>query len=231
MHDAFADRLSDYLDDEDLDASERAEIARHVRECGDCRRALADLREVAARARALPDTAPDADLWPGVEARISPDRLLPFRTRLPRRFSFTLPQLVAAALALMVLSGGMVWLARIGGSRADFVPLLGAPAPNQAVPAPAGSIEVRPANFADAQYDAAVADLEHALEAGRGRLDPETVRVLEANLQAIDRAIEQSRRALSDDPANLYLNTHLARYRQHKLALLRRATALAANES
>jgi hypothetical protein len=53
------------------------------------------------------------------------------------------------------------------------------------------------------------------------------VRVLEDNLGAIDRAIEQSRQALGADPANLFLNTHLAAARQRKLALLRSATALA----
>jgi hypothetical protein len=51
--------------------------------------------------------------------------------------------------------------------------------------------------------------------------------VLEENLAAIDRAIDQSRRALAADPANVYLNTHLASARQQKIALLRRASALA----
>ncbi|HEY7058332.1 MAG TPA: hypothetical protein VH458_17495, partial [Vicinamibacterales bacterium] len=58
------------------------------------------------------------------------------------------------------------------------------------------------------------------------QLDPETVRILEANLQAIDQAIDQSRRALEADPANIYLYNHLAEARQRKLALLRRASAL-----
>jgi hypothetical protein len=54
------------------------------------------------------------------------------------------------------------------------------------------------------------------------------VRVLEANLSAIDAAIADSRRALASDPANVYLHTHLAAARQRKLALLRQMAALAA---
>lgn len=232
MQDAFADRLSDYVDDEDLDPSERAAIDRHLVGCAACRLALDELRDVASRARTLVDTAPEADLWPGVVSRLSRvERVLPFPSRPPRQYSFTLSQLVAAGLALMVLSGGLVWIARIGGSRTDIVPLAGAPQTTVTGQASTASLQITPANFADAQYDQAVADLERALGLGRGRLDPETVRVLEANLEAIDRAIEQSRRALAEDPANTFLNTHLARYRQRKLALLRRATALAANES
>ncbi len=139
-----------------------------------------------------------------------------------RRFSFTLPQLAAAGIALMVLSGGLVWMARSGDPRADFDPI------SAHVDAPEGDAPaVRPANFADEHYDEAIADLEQTLEAGRKALDPETIRVLEENLAAIDRAIDQSRRALSADPANVYLNTHLASARQRKLALLRRASALA----
>ena len=53
-----------------------------------------------------------------------------------------------------------------------------------------------------------------------------TVKILESNLAAIDKAIDQSRQALAADPANVYLNNHLADARQRKLALLRRATAI-----
>ena len=57
-------------------------------------------------------------------------------------------------------------------------------------------------------------------------LDPQTVMVIERNLQAIDDAISDSRAALDADPANTYLNSHLADARRRKLDLLRRATFL-----
>ena len=83
-----------------------------------------------------------------------------------------------------------------------------------------------PVVMADAQYDAAVADLEGALKQGRGRLDAATIAIVEHNLEIIDRAIDQAREALAADPANTYLSGHLVEARRRKLDLLRRAAAL-----
>jgi hypothetical protein len=214
MHDEWNDRLSEYIDGE-LEPSERRALEAHLAGCAECRTDLATLRAVVTRAGSLTDAPPASDLWPGVAARIDP-RPARRTTLVTRRFAFTLPQLVAASLALIVASGGMVWLARMGGPVTDFPPVLG---------------EVRPANFGDAAFDEAVADLQQTLDAGRGRLDPETIRVLETNLEAIDRAIAQCRQALDADPSSVYLNTYLAETRRRKLELLRRATALVDSRS
>jgi hypothetical protein len=224
--DAFTDRLSDYIDDE-ITATERGAIDTHLATCADCSAIVQELRSVAERAASLADVPPRRDLWPGVAARLSPparpSAMWLFRRLVSaRRFSFTLPQLAAASLAIMLLSGGVVWMARSGDPRADFPPVSADERPR------AGRTgTVAPAGFADSQYDDAIADLEQTLEAGRTTLDSTTVQVLEENLAAIDRAIDQSRRALAADPANLYLNRHLADARQRKLSLLRRASALA----
>ena len=230
MTDIFADRLSDYLDDEDLARGEREQIAAHLAECGPCRALLEDLQVVRTRAAALPASAPAADLWPGIAARLEAPAdpgVTAFRSSPgPRRFSFTLPQLVAAGLALMVLSGGTVWLARHGGSRTDFEPISAA---GNAGPRSQGPSS--PAGFASGIYDQPIADLEQAMKAGRPRLDPATVRVLERNLDAIDAAIDECERALAGDPSNMYLNLHLVNAKKRKLMLLRRATALADSRS
>jgi len=152
------------------------------------------------------------DIEPRLEARAA---VVPFDSARHRRFSFTLPQLVAAGLALMVMSGGGVWVLNHGGRATSLPPLAANTEPS-----------VVPASLADPHYDEAIADLQQALQAGRSQLDPGTIKVLETNLDAIDTAIEQSQRALAQDPANVYLNTHLADARQRKLALLRRAAAL-----
>jgi tetratricopeptide (TPR) repeat protein len=233
--DDFTDRLSDYLDDEDVSPAERRSIEAHLATCAGCRTTLAELRAVAMRAGSLPNTGPTADLWPGVMSRLDLSKARSnvrlFARAAAHRFSFTLPQLVAASLALMVLSGGLVWVSRLGLPQTSLPPSEAAKFPTEAIKQPpdeAPFVErVTPANFADSQYDQAIADLEKALADGRGRLDPETVRILEANLTAIDLAIEQSRKALRVDPSNVYLNNHFAESRQRKLALLRRASALA----
>jgi anti-sigma factor RsiW len=219
-HQHIVERLSDYIDGE-LDSRAAAEVEQHLAECGECRTVAAELRAVVAQASALVDTPPEQDLWNGVAARIdsrSP-AVVSFRDRARRRFSFTLPQLAAASVALMVLSGGMVWVARSGDPRADFPVAMGA---DRDLPA------VAPVRLSEGHYEGAIEDLEEILERGRAQLDVETVRILEQNLTAIDGAIEECRRALEKDPANAYLNNHLAAARQRKLALLRRATALTA---
>lgn len=215
MTDTWTDRLSEYLDGE-LAPDERAALDAHLAACGDCAATLAELRAVVDRAGALVPRAPDADLWPGVAKRIdAPPAVVPFLTRTRRRVSFTVPQLVAAGLALMVMSGGGVWVLNHGGRATDLPPVETAPQNG-----------VVPASFGDPRYDEAIADLQQTLQDGRGQLDPQTVQVLEANLGAIDKAIEQCREALAADPGNLYLHNHLADARQRKLALLRRAAAL-----
>jgi hypothetical protein len=166
----------------------------------------------------LSDVRPGRDLWTGIEARIAP------RVAARRSVTFTLPQLALAATLLIAVSGSVSWLALQPRSTA------GAPleAPIQAVAEPAAAIrtDVERASFADAQYDAAVADLERILREQSERLDPQTVMVIERSLQAIDEAIQQSRAALDADPANTYLNSHLADARRRKLDLLRRAAGL-----
>ncbi len=182
-------------------------------------------------------------------------RVTPFVRRDARRVAFTLPQLAAAAALLMAVSGAAAWqmAARTGrreglrygsaGTAANGPSSVAADgSPNAARPFRAADADgasrapstgaadfARAENIsmADAQYDAAVADLEKALKAGRGRLDASTIAIVEHNLQIIDRAIDQAREALAGDPANSYLSGHLVDARRRKLDLLRRATALA----
>jgi len=228
-HDAVIDRLSEYLDGEDMSTADRAAVDAHLAVCSECRTTLDELRAVASLARQLPDSGPSTELWPGVIDRIeTTSRIVSFAPAPRRRFTFTLPQLVAASLALMVLSGSMVWIARSDNPSARFPPVVALVAPgNDVTETPVFA----PASFVDMYYDQAVADLEKTLADGRNRLDPETVRIIKENLLSIDQAIEQSKKALRADPANVYLNTHFAAYRNRKLALLRRATALAAHDN
>ena len=164
------------------------------------------------------EETPARDLWPGVMARLGTAAMSPRR----RQIAFTLPQLAMAASLLIAVASGLTWLA----ARPD------APARQDTVVAqgePNGVVEgdVQNANFADAQFNAAVTDLERILLDERDRLDPRTVLVIERNLKTIDDAIQEARMALNDDPANTYLNSHLADARRRKLELLRHATTLA----
>ena len=234
VHQEWTDLLSDYLDGE-LPADEHQAVEAHLRSCAPCAAVRHDLKQIVARAAALDARPPQADLWAGIADRLDPGA---------RRVAFTLPQLAAAAAVLMAISGGIAWQAatRTGRpeglhdsteaasatgntSRPDLQVRPDAPA--AAGTGAADFARVETVSMADAQYDAAVADLEKALKAGRGRLDASTVAVVEHNLQIIDQAINQAREALAGDPANSYLSSHLVEARRRKLDLLRRATALA----
>ena len=65
------------------------------------------------RARALDDRAPSADLWPAIAAMVGPDGGAVVPIRSARRFSFSVPQLAAAAVLLVAGSGGAAWLLRV----------------------------------------------------------------------------------------------------------------------
>jgi hypothetical protein len=176
------------------------------------------------------DEQPSRDLWAGVAARIGvPPGVREREVRRTTTFTFTLSQLAVAASLLIAVASAITWLAAnrpavTGGVQGDQ-PVI------QAYREPAGAAErdgqVVPANFADAQFNAAVSDLERILREERDRLDPRTVLVVERNLKAIDEAINEARMALEQDPANPFLNSHLADARRRKLDLLRHATSLA----
>ena len=226
MSDMWTERLSEYLDDE-LAPEERAALAGHLATCAECAATLADLRRVVARARALESAGPATDLWPGIAERIATgsEPVRAIKTERFRRVSFSLPQLLAAGIALMVLSGGSVWMLRPNRTGAP-APIAALPTPTAVPPAGGTNTSVSWQRRAAPGYDAAVADLEQVLEQGRGRLDTATVRVLEQNLRVIDQAIEQARRAVAADSANAYLNSHLAETMRRKLDLLRQAASL-----
>jgi hypothetical protein len=131
-----------------------------------------------------------------------------------------MPQLAAAAVALMTLSGGTVWLIQSPDPRPDHFPVGVVDSPGVTPAAVNASHNVAQS------YAAAVADLERVLASGRGQLDTTTIKVIEQNLAAIDQAIAQAQRALDADPANMYLNTHLAETMRRKLELLRQAATL-----
>lgn len=222
MSDEWTERLSAYLDDE-LSDVERELLEEHLAGCVACSTTLAELKRVVGRARGLDDRPPAADLWPGIAGRIgATPPAVTARPVVPlgrRRLAFSVPQLLAAGIALVVVSGSAAWFARAPGARVAAGP----PAPGGpgAVEAP-----VWQAALAETHYDRAVADLVRALDQERDVLDSTTVRIVEENLAIIDRAIEQARRALTQDPESEYLRRHLERTVRRKLTVLQRVAAI-----
>jgi len=221
------DRLSDYLDGE-MSGDEVAKLETALAGDSELRRVLQDLRAVRETAASLPPSSPVTDLWPGIEARIREERQPVVRSLAAergarRRLSFTVPQLAAAAVAMLVLGSASVWVAMSSrGAGGDDDPIALAPASGAAFVATSG-------DASPFSYEATVEDLEEQLRIGRDRLDPKTVAALEGSLATIDRAIERAQEALEADPASVYLNRHLADARTRKIQVLQQAARLASS--
>ena len=216
MNDQWITRLSEYIDGE-LDSTEQAALEAHLATCGQCYAALADLREVVARAKSLKDREPAKDLWAGIRAGLTQGSETRRHAPVSRRLSFSVPQLLAASIALVLLSGGGVWLA---------LPQRSTGQAEEQRPRP----RIDPIGWTQST-DVAIAELQVALDQNEKRLDTTTVRIVRKNLAVIDRAISEARMALRNDPGNAYLNLHLANTMRRKVELLRRVNDMAAAQS
>jgi hypothetical protein len=220
----WTSQLSAYVDGE-LSAADQQACEAHLAWSGDCRETVEALRAIVADASALPPDQLDRDLWPGILAAIEDPAVLPLRPR-RRPWYAGAWQLAAAAALVAMVSGGSVWLAMRHGAVEPVPPATSVSA------APPAMAQVAPAAArAEQTYDAAVVDLRRVLDAGRGRLDSTTVRVLERNLAIIDAAVADARRAVESDPNNAYLNAYLARTMRRKVDLLRQAATLVRAET
>ncbi len=227
MKDVWTDKLSEYLDG-GLQNDVAQELDRHLASCDDCRSVLADLERVAAQAKSLGDRPPSRDLWGGVLEEIKPGgvdvidlgvRLAssPPRSDWSRRREFSIVQLAAASVILMLISGGAVWATLTSGPDVITLPDVGA------MPG-----VVRPAATESGQSGRAtgLASLEQIVLTQGDRLPLNTLRILEKNLAAIDRAIEESRAALHLEPGNPFLESHLEGSLERREQFLREAASL-----
>jgi hypothetical protein len=227
----WTDRLSEYADGE-LGAAEAAAVERHIAACEPCRTTLAELRQVVAAAAALEDREPATDLLPGILQRIregDDPAVVPLHSaaRSRRRFTFTLPQLAAAAVAIMTFSAGAAWWA-VRPDPSQPVNAAGPAITAADMPDDAAAMAARFVSDTEVGYEAAIGQLELALAEGRDQLDPATLEVIERNLEIIDAAIAEARAAVQSDPSNAYLYRHLDQTLNRKVDLLRRATRRAA---
>ncbi len=229
MTDKWIDKLSDYLDDE-MSPAERALLEERLAEDQELAKTLEGLRRVKIHAQAADDQVPPhaQSIWDGIAQRIGATRassreqrsvvgkITPLRSR---RVPISVSQLIAASVALIVLSGGGALMIQRFGADPDRARLPFEPA------AVSATSDVAFASIGATRYDQAVADLTRVLEEQRAFLDQETIDVLEENLAIIDRAIERSLEALQTAPQSDYLRSHLEQTMRQKMTLLQHATA------
>lgn len=237
MHDPWIEKISASIDGA-LSATEELALQEHLAGCPECSSVAAELRNVVAAAHEAPALEPARDLWPQIAARLGRqaagqpsiariERLAPVaslqahgKARQARRFSFSAPQLAAAAVILMSVSGAAVWLI----SDTPPASTIATGTIVQSAGGAPGSVQTVSRTAATADYEDDVAGLERALEENRAQLDPATVEVIERSLDSIDQAIEDARSALAADPNNPYLHRQLDNTMRKKIDVLRRAT-------
>lgn len=228
-HPEWTERLSEYLNG-DLGRADALAMEAHLAECVACRTVLAELEEIVRAAEALGPVQPERDLWPGIAAALAPAPgqargadviAFPGGERARRRVGlfFTVPQMAAAAVALVAISAAATAWAGAGvAGRGDVPPM-----------AAEGASTARVADVAQPPEELAreMQGLEAVFAEARDRLDPNTVRILEKNLGVIQRAIDESVRALAVDPANAFLRDHLERAYREKADFLREVNTIA----
>ncbi|MEW5764124.1 MAG: zf-HC2 domain-containing protein [Acidobacteriota bacterium] len=204
--------LDDYVDG-CLPEIQAREVEAHLGTCVPCARSEDEIRSLLRRAGYLPIALePSRDLWPGIEAEIrSPRRESPRRAG-----SLSLGWLAGAAAALVVLTSAVtLWVTRYP-------------------PYPQGGMgrshpELAFLSASEPDYLRARAALLAALDDRRASLSPETLRVIEENLAAMDTALNSMKAALEKDPGNRSLAALIEATYREEIRLLRRAASLPAH--
>lgn len=205
----FDDLLNEYVDG--ARASERpgdrplAAFEHHLSGCARCQALVADFTSIRTTATTLEDHVPPPRIWANIAAAVE-NRQSRVRAWVP---------LAAAASVAGLLAGG-TWIAW-QHSTVD-------PSPTTTV---AQTDMVLPA---EAQYEQAIVGLQQLADAQDRALDPETRAVLKENLAVINRAIDESRAAVADEPANAFAQESLLDALETKVALLQDTVALTSEE-
>jgi hypothetical protein len=191
-------QINAFVDDA-LDVRDTESVAAHLQSCAECSAEVEALRVVLARVRTLaPSIAPDRDLRPGIWA--AADHKTLWHWRYPLSAAAILLIAITSTITVLVTrnEGGPVVHVTETTATVDLVSL-------------------------ENQYGREVEEMERTLREQRAALAPETVKILEENLAIIDKAIQEARTALMNDPQSNMLGELLRSAYQRKLDLLKQA--------
>ena len=209
----------------------------------------ADLQALRDRAKALPrDIAPPPEAWANIRDRIEHSRVRELTPRgdvavagtsgahtstrvvsggvhapAPSRLLIPRMRLVVGVAAALFIAVTVFVVRREG---VDETRIGTVAAALESLPQPDALLASPSIALVFAQYDEATSDLTKDLEQRRSRLQPEAVAVIDSCLTTIDRAIKESRTALTEAPDNTTIAELLQLTYQQKIDLLRRAAEL-----
>jgi anti-sigma factor ChrR (cupin superfamily) len=234
--------------DGSIDASDHADVERHLASCASCRQMLDDVREILRASGALELREPPVRVWLRVERAIGLERehATPISASGARGFqpgdgdarlkgsrsvgsgsitprSSVLLWLAAAAALVFATAVGIRYVPSRGGGAG----LSGPPAAGTTVAAgdAAQSVETE-LREAEAHYENAIKGLEQIANAEQNALDPRTAATLQKNLAVIDQAISESRAAVRSQPSSEPAQQSLVENFKAKIGLLQDTVAL-----
>jgi anti-sigma factor RsiW len=217
----YDDMLDDYVDG--ARAAGRPADARlaafeaHLPGCARCQALVADFSSIRRSAVELDEMIPPPRLWAKIAASIDAEARKPWWQRsFGGAFSAWVPAAVAAALVCII--GGTIWFSRT----APAVPPQTASVTTAVTPAAEPAVAP-----AEQQYEDAIKGLQQLADAQKPSLDPKTFAVLQQNLAVVDRAISESRAALSNEPTSAVAQDSLLDALDTKVALLQDTVAIA----
>jgi anti-sigma factor RsiW len=203
-------RLSSYLDGQ-LPPDERASVTDHLAGCAACQGVARDLERVRATARQLGPVDPPDHIWLEVMGQIrmsGPQPIAPLVTR-PVRRRFDVWQMAGLAAALLLVTIGIY-----------LVQQMQSPPPGNAPAQTSVQSVADELTQALEHYDKAIAQLQTLAASKDSGIDPAVAQTIERNLRVIDRAITDSRAALSSDPQSEPARVGLMEALRQKVGLL-----------
>lgn len=130
----------------------------------------------------------------------------------------------AAALLVVAISAGL-WSLWVSREQAEPLRATRTEAGDRRAQDLVATVESEIALAAE-HYEKAIAGLEEAARASGTELDPDVMATLKTNLALVDQAIDDSRRAVRDQPDNLVAQASLLDAFRRKVTLLQDTVAL-----
>lgn len=202
-------QLNDWVDGT-LPPAEHAGVQAHLASCDGCRAAVERLRLLRSDLADLPRSIqPPAHVLMAVRAGVLETQ----RNRGGGTW-YMRPRLLAAAAVLLVTISSATTALLVRQTNDTGGGTL-------AAPPPASSSSLVAVYALERTYEDEIAELQRALRGQQNALSPETLRVLQTNLDIIDRAIGEARAALRADPGNDALTDLVRSGYERKLDVLR----------